>query len=143
MQLKSKLIEILNYFKLWKQPEIKTQPAVMRKETTMEENMIIPNWDITKIRTAIKNLSEQIHNLKKQIRQPNVKISYAQYCALTSLKHNATVLCVVSAQRRHKVHLQGLTLEQQQTWLNENLLPSTIKSYTKEKVENEAGTERP
>ena len=130
MQLKSKLVEILNYFQFWKEKD-KTQPAVMRKETKMEENMTTTNWDITKIRIAIKNLSEQIHNLKKQIRQPNVKISYAQYCALTSLKHNATVLCAITAHRRHKVHLKGATLEQQETWLEENLTENLTKSYQK------------
>jgi len=91
------------------------------------------NWDLAKIRTALKNLAQQIHNL-------NVNISYAQHCALTSLKHNATLLCVVTAQRRHKVHLQGLTLEQQQVWLDENLIPTTVNSYTKAKIENEAET---
>jgi hypothetical protein len=89
------------------------------------------NWNVAKIRMAIKNLAEQIHNLKKEIRRPNVQISYAQYCALTTLKHNATLLCTITAYRRSKLHLKNKTMEEQQAWLDENLIESVIQSYQK------------
>jgi len=62
-------------------------------------------WNTKKIKTAVNNLSRELHELKKSIRQPNVQITSQQHTALTNLKDLVTLLCVVRASSRGKVHL--------------------------------------
>lgn len=78
-------------------------------------------WNVPKIREQINDLSQEIRLLKKEIRTPHHKVTWSEQCELGALKHRVTVLVVLQASRRRKIHLVGKTSEEQRNWLEDHL----------------------
>lgn len=111
--------KIIGFFFNWLEPQQKEikMAKMIDKEVIQQKEL---TWSIKKLKIAINEYSLKIKTLKKAIRQPNVNITWQQHSELTSLKWTATMLCAIRASFRKKVHLHGMTLEEQQAWLDEN-----------------------
>jgi hypothetical protein len=78
-------------------------------------------WNVPKIREQINDLAQEIRLLKKEIRTPHHQVTWSEQCELGALKHRVTVLVVLQATRRDRIHFVGKTLEEQRDWLEERL----------------------
>lgn len=124
MNLTSKVIGL---FLNWLKPQNKE--IKMTKMINKEQKELV--WSIEKLKTAIHEHSNKIKSLKESIRQPNVNITWEQHWELTQLKSKVTILCAIRASLRKKVHLHGMTLEEQQAWLDENGVEDKKELYCK------------
>jgi len=110
------------------QPPRKEVPMVP-KEAMLNEVSRLSNfkdlstirWNVPEIRRQINELSQEIRLLKKEIRTPHHKVTWSEQCELGALKHRVTVLVVLQANRRGKIHLVGKTSEEQRNWLEDHL----------------------
>lgn len=86
-------------------------------------------YDVLKIKLEINRLAAEIRALKKEIRQPNVVISWNQAATLSAAKEEVTELCVLQAARRGKMHFTGIGGEQRQKEIMLSNLASFVRQY--------------
>lgn len=84
------------------QDEVRLPKAKIHKPTQPKGEFM---WNKEKIKKTLNNLAKEIHELKALIRQPNVKITSDQHYSLTRLQSMVTLLCVIRASSRNRVHL--------------------------------------
>jgi hypothetical protein len=60
---------------------------------------------VSKIKQDIRETSEKLHNLKKQIRQPGHLITWRESADVFNLKQMATELCSTRAHMKHRLHM--------------------------------------
>jgi hypothetical protein len=111
-----------------------TQPprkevSVVPKEALMKEasrlsnfnDLKAVNWNVPEIRRQIKEVSQEIRLLKKEIRTSYHQITWNEQCSLGALKHRATVLTALQAFRRGNIHFVNSSISDQFLWLEEHL----------------------
>ena len=79
------------------------------------------SWNVSEIKKQINELAQEIRLLKKEIRTPHHKVTWSEQCELNALKHRVTVLVVLQAFRRGKLHFIKGSLEEQEAWLESHL----------------------
>lgn len=101
----------------------------VKKEVSMSEadpSIADHPWDAAKIKKKIGEISQEIKLLKKEIRTPYHQVTWKEQTDLASLKHQVTVLMVLQAFRRGKLHFtrgdrSNWALDSHESWLEENL----------------------
>lgn len=70
--------------------------------------------NIEKLKTEINETAAELKSLKTLLRESHQpRVTYKTYVDRKALKNHATVLCSLRAHSRGKIHLRGLTAEQQ------------------------------
>lgn len=70
--------------------------------------------NIKKLKTEINETALELIALKRILRESGQpRVTYKTHVDRKALKHHATVLCSLRAHCRGKIHLRGLTVEQQ------------------------------
>jgi hypothetical protein len=84
--------------------------------------------NVKKLASDINEISTQLKNLKVEIRRPNRQIGSSEALAMNALKKDVTLLCMIRAAHRHKVHLSAkMTPQAQYDYIC--LYPENVKQY--------------